>query len=107
MRPIAGAVRTELLRWVHDSERLATTATEGHANRGGTTIRDPTRQASASGLGHLGTLERQDQERKLWAFPFTLGSINAFSFLARGTSRGHLRQLPRRPPPVRGKLGLS
>jgi transposase len=32
----------ELLRWVHDSERLATTAAKGHANRGGTTIRDPT-----------------------------------------------------------------
>jgi transposase len=42
VRTVAGAARTELLRWVHDSERLATTPAKGHANRGGTTIRDPT-----------------------------------------------------------------
>ena len=73
MRAIAGAARTELLRWVHDSERLATTATEGHANVAVRRFETPPGKQAQVDWGHLGTLAWEDQERKLWAFTFTLG----------------------------------
>src|ERR1700748_1118029 len=42
VRAVAGAARTKLQRWLHDSERLVTTGAAGHGNRGCTTIRNPT-----------------------------------------------------------------
>jgi hypothetical protein len=52
-------------------EQLAAPTTAFGKSRIGTTVRNAAGQAND--WGHLGTLDRETQERKLWAFTITMG----------------------------------
>jgi transposase len=73
VRTVAGAARTELLRWVHDSKDWLQPQRKATRTVAVRRFETPRGKQAQVDWGHLGSLEWEDQERKLWAFTFTLG----------------------------------